>query len=488
MKIQHIFSAIFLGLLFLLTSPEVQAQDNAVLRWNGVALQAVRETKFGPPMTARALAITHTCMFDAWAAYDSKAVGTQFLGALRRPAGEQTDANKTKAVSFAAYRALVDLFPTKKSVFDGLMANYGFDPSDTTTDTSTPQGVGNVACAAVLTMRHQDGSNQLGNLHAGAYSDYTGYASKNTPDLVNDVNFWQPLKVPDGLGGFKVQTFLTPHWGNVTPFGIESGAEFRAPAPYRFFVSPKNIRQRRANFLFVAQVREVLQMSARLSDRDKVVAEYWADGPASETPPGHWCLHAQFVSRRDHHTLDQDVKMFFALTNALFDASISCWDTKRAYDSVRPITAIRTLYAGQKIRAWGGPFKGTQVIRGEDWQPYQAATFVTPAFPEHSSGHSTFSAAAACILRSFTGSDRFGASVTVAPGQSLFEPGVVPKESVTLRWSTFRQASEQAGLSRLYGGIHFQRGNLEGRRAGTAIGKRVWSKSLEYINGTAKAN
>lgn len=112
-----------------------------VVQWNEAALQGVRDSKIGPPMVARALAIIHTCIFDAWAAYDRRAKGTQLGGMLRRPKAERTDANKAKAISFAAYRAAVDLFPgDKATVFDPLMESLGYDPSDTSADTTTLAG------------------------------------------------------------------------------------------------------------------------------------------------------------------------------------------------------------------------------------------------------------------------------------------------------------------------------------------------------------
>jgi hypothetical protein len=133
------------------------------------------------------------------------------------------------------------------------------------------------------------------------------------------------------------------------------------------------------------------------SSEHKAIAEYWADGPGSETPPGHWCLHAQHVSARDGHGLDEDARLFFALTAALLDAGIASWDAKRTYDSMRPITAIRFLFSGREVLAWGGPGLGPRRIRGEDRQPY----IPTPPFGEYVSGHSTFSAAA--VLAGFTG-------------------------------------------------------------------------------------
>jgi hypothetical protein len=101
-----------------------------------------------------------------------------------------------------------------------------------------------------------------------------------------------------------------------------------------------------------AQAEELIKLSAGLTDEQKMTAEYWLDGPSSEPPPGHWNRFAEWVSARDHHSLDDDVKMFFALNNALFDASIAAWDMKREFDSVRPITAITLLFHGTKIRSW----------------------------------------------------------------------------------------------------------------------------------------
>ncbi len=450
------------------------ASDNVVLQWNNAALQAVRATIPGPTVVSRALAVLHTCMFDAWTAYDATAVPTVARRGWRRPASEATDSNKAQAVSFAAYRALADLFPTQKAVFDGLMAQLGYDSSNASTDTGTPAGVGNAASAAVLAVRHHDGSNQMGDLAPGAYSDYTGYKPVNTPTTLVDPNRWQPLLVVNSSGQTTTQSYTTPQWGNVTPFAMASGSAMR-PGPPALYPSAD----------FASQAAELVAISAGLTDVQKVTAEYFADGPNSEFPPGHWALFAQFVSRRDGHTLDDDVKVFFALGNALLDAGICAWDAKRAYDSVRPITAIHFLYAGQLIQAWGGPGLGTQTIRGEDWRPYQLATVVTPPFPEYFSGHSVFSAAGAEILKSFTGSDALGASVTIKAGSSFGEPGIVPAMDVTLSFPTFSSAADQAGMSRRYGGIHFAKGDLTGRALGRVIGAAVWAKAQTYFNGTA---
>ena len=160
----------------------------------------------GPPMVARALAIGHTCMYDAWAAYDARAVGTRLGGELRQPAAERKVTHQARAISFAAYRAGVDLFPGHKtSAFDPLMHELRYDPGDMSTDTTTATGIGNVVAQAVLDFRHRDGANQLGDEAGGMpgvpYSDYTGYAPVNEPlDIrvpfdpatVHNPSSWQP--------------------------------------------------------------------------------------------------------------------------------------------------------------------------------------------------------------------------------------------------------------------------------------------------------
>jgi len=467
--------------------------SNDVILWNKAALQAIRDTRPGPTVVARNLAILHTGIYDAWSAYDPVAIGTQLGGTLRRPEQERTLDNKNKAISYAAYRTLVDLFPSEVTKFNNVMTSLGYDPTNTSTETSTAIGIGNVAAKALLDFRHYDGSNQLGDLHPGAYSDYTGYTPVNTADTINDPNRWQPLRVPDGKGGFVVQKFFTPQWGQVMPFALESRSQLRPT------VGPKTLTSDSEGYK--KQAEEILDISANLGDRKKVIAEYWADGPGSEFPPGHWNLFGQFVSNRDRHDVDTDAKMFFVLNNALLDTSIATWDAKVAYDSERPITAIHYLFNGQKVLAWGGPNQGTQLINGEDWQPYQAATVVSPPFAEYTSGHSGFSAASAEILKRFTGSDTFGASFTqpafqpavntggagtnLAGGAELETPGRIengPATDITLFWATFSDAADEAGISRLYGGIHFEDGDIQGKALGRKVAGLVWNKASSYIS------
>jgi hypothetical protein len=481
-----ILSALIVCPPHIATATESTRVSNISIPWSSAALQGVRDAKLGAPMAARALAVVHTCMYDAWAAYDETAVGTQLGGALRRPPPERTLANKEQAISYAAYRALVDVLPADtNSVYVPLMKQLGYDPADNSTDIETPTGIGNVDCAAVLEYRHHDKSNQLGDMAQGIYSDWSGYHPVNSAATIPvgtaiqrllNPDRWQPLTYIDSFGNLVLQTFSAVQWCFVAPFAMTKGDDLRSvvePGPFKY-----------GSAGYQDQAEEIVALSAGLKDRQKMISEYWFDGPRSEQPPGHWMLFAQWVSQRDHHSLDDDIKMFFAVSNALFDAGIAAWDAKRTYDSVRPLTAIPYLFHGKRIRAWGGPGRGTVEMDGSQWIPYQPATFPTPPFPDYVSGHSTFSAAAARILELWTGSDRFGNSVTLPVGSSKIEPGITPARPVTLTWEQFSDAADEAGMSRRYGGIHFRPADIAGRKLGRAVADRVWSKSQEFFRGT----
>ena len=137
------------------------------------------------------------------------------------------------------------------------------------------------------------------------------------------------------------------------------------------------------------------------------------------------------------------------------------------------------------INSWKGPYQGYGLVPAAQWRPYQANNVITPNFPEYTSGHSTFSGAARVAILAFTGTDYFAAKVTIPKGTSKLEPGTTPAKDVVLSWRDMLDASEQAGMSRRYGGIHFYSGDKHGRANGASTGYWVWDKAKTYINGTA---
>ncbi len=366
------------------------------------------------------------------------------------------------------------------------MLALGYNPKDTSTDLSTPQGVGNVAASAVIADRRNDGSNQYGDLFPGAYHDYTNYVSLNSPMPfcqpatvgtcplnISDPYHWQPL-----INNANVtQVFVGPHWEKVRPFALTSGAQFDSSQPFvdgpLYSKNPGKYKK---------DVNSILSFSRGLTPQQKLIVEYWADGPASELPPGHWSLFAQFISARDAHSVDDDVKMFFAMQNASFDSGIAAWHMKRKFEGVRPITAVRYFYQGNQIVAWGGPGRPTETIDGGKWSPYNPGSNLSPAFPGYVSGHSTFSASSASILRSITGSDTFGFAATIPANFGRVETGV-PAVATTFSYDTFTAAVQEAGMSRLYAGIHFSDDNTDGQLLGNLAAQEAWTKAFTLFAG-----
>lgn len=565
--------------------------------WNEELLAAVRRDQPRPPVVTRYLYHVSAAMYDAWAAYDS---GATAVYRSEIATAEDVEAARREAISYAAYRIMQDRFANSPGAaitlpsMDDLMNLLGYDPSITTVKGSSPAAVGNRIAASVLAQTSTDGSNQDGN-----YADTTGYAPVNGPLVVAepgssgmvDINRWQPLIVPEAL---LEQGFLAPHWGEVTPFAM------KRPSPGAMYIDPGTppLLGGEGDATFRADLVEVIRASGQLDPTDgtminispgvvgnntlgqqdgtghpvnpttgqpyddvmvlrgdwgRVLAEFWADGPLSSTPPGHWNEIANEVSeyegfeRRFGGTgpeldpLEWDVKLYLALNSAVHDTAIATWEVKAHYDFGRPLTFIRAMgQLGQSsdpdgpgyhpnglpledglselitadssapgerhehladfigevaLFAWNGhpadplkEFGGSGWIRAAEWLPYQARTFVTPPFAGYTSGHSGFSRASAEVMTLITGDAYFpgGQGTFVASsgpdGFSLgFEFG--PDADVALTWATYYDAADEAGISRIYGGIHPALDDFPGRILGAQAGIGAFELALRHFNG-----
>lgn len=454
--------------------------------WNRLASAVMITAGTPPTIASRILAIMHTAMYDAWAAYDAVALSTRHGATLRRPLAERTPASQVQALSVAAHAVLRALLPGQRAAIDAHQALLGYDPGATSASPLLPAGIGALAAAALLAWRAGDGANQDGALTSSgiAYADYTSYVARNAPLLVTlptprsaiaDPSHWQPLSFTDAAGAVRTQSFLTPFWGQVRPFALSAASQFR-PGPPALYGSAA----------FAHQVDQVVAAQQALTDRHKAMIEYWTGSTSGHWPTGLWGQAAAHVSSRDNHSEGADVKMYFAMANAQFDAGIAAWDAKRAYDSVRPITAIRYLLAGQNLLSYGpeGPAGGLRLVAGEAWMPYQLAASPTPAHPDYVSGHSALSAAAAEALKCFTGSDTYGHGVTVAARSLRIDPAT-PARDVHLSWPSFTEAACEAGQSRILGGIHFPQADSAGRQLGAQVAAVVHAKAAAYWNGQA---
>lgn len=285
-------------------------------------------------------------------------------------------------------------------------------------------------------------------------------------------------------------------------------------------------------------------------DYTRVLAEFWADGPDSETPPGHWFTLLNYVN--DHpdfekrwngqgpilDDLEWDIKAYFALGGTMHDAAITAWGIKGWYDYIRPVSAIRYMaergqssdpdlpnYSPQglplipgfsglvypvdplfgdgsnlykvKIKAWRGPgyiedpetdVAGVDWILAEDWWPYQRPSFITPPFAGYVSGHSTYSRAAAELLTLMTGDEYFpgGMGEFIAPANEFLVFEDGPSMDVKLQWAKYRDASDQCSMSRIWGGIHPPADDIPGRLIGEKIGIEAFEFAKTYIDPNGK--
>lgn len=572
-----------------------KAEAASVARvFDEVALQAVRRDLPAPTVHSRNLFHTSAAMYDAWAAYDAHARGLFFTEKL---AATDVDAARREAVSYAAYRLLWHRYrqtPGGGEVagcLDEAMTRLGYEPGRTDTRGDEPYAVGNRIAAQLIASTLTDGANE-----DGGYTDTTGFVAQNPPlqvgqegTVMNHPEFWQPLEfeqafTQNGISqGSGVQPYMGAHWRNVTPFAMRraGGALYHdpgaAPVP--------------ADAQMKAWMNEVIRKQSKLDPRNtdtidispgaygnnsvgandghghamnpatgqpyapnvvpvadfgRVMAEFWADGPQSETPPGHWNVIANAVSDSPQLVrklggqgaelprLEWDVKVYLALNGALHDAAITAWEVKRAFTTARPISLIRYAGAlGQSSDASGLSYSpgglaleddlvevvtpdsvngrhagfsvGEVVVKAWEqterdpstgaggvhwkrvgaWMPYQRTTFVTPAFPGFISGHSTFSRAGAEVLADLTGSEFFpgGLMEYVVPRNAGLQFELGPTVDVHLQWATYFDAADQAGQSRLWGGIHIEPDDFVGRRLGQQVGRDAVAKARGLFAG-----
>jgi hypothetical protein len=491
---------------------------------------------------------------------------------------------------------------------DALMAALGYDTNNVSRDVSTPAGLGNSIYDAVSAWFSDDGSRQTNGTQSAPYPDYPvsqgGYVYVNPPlatalegitdgsnHTVVDINQWQRLQIVNSVdqNGFPsgpIQVYLGAQWLTVRPFSLSR----TDPTKPWIDPGPPPFLNRGNDGPFVTNVVELIRRSSQLTPDDgvtldispgsfgnntlgfndgtgrpvnpltgqpytpnivnrgdfaRVLAEFWADGPNSETPPGHWNVIANGVADNPLtmkkiggvgpvvDDLEWDVKVYFAVNAAVHDAACAAWGLKRYYVGWRPLTAVRYLggngqstdpslpsyatnglplitnlielvtadsvasgrHAGLTpgkiaVLAWPGApanpstqHSGVQWIHADNWTTYQKTNFVTPAFPGYNSGHSTFSRAAAEVLAAVTGSPFFpGGLGSYTVTNLTFEQG--PTAPVQLQWASYFDAADQAGISRIWGGIHPPVDDFTGRRVGSQVGQSVWALATQYFDGS----
>lgn len=415
---------------------------DVILDWNAVQLTAIRDYKIlvdvpfphrivptAPPRAARNLAIVHAAMYDAVNA----AQGSDLFYHVNAdaPAGTSAEA----AAAAAAHRLLLRLYPDPQqaALFDAALAE---------------------SLAAV-----PDGAAEENGVHLGeAIAD--NYLAWRGGDGSSAVVRYTPGSEP-GDWGLTPPDFLpplVPQWGNVTPFALTSPDQFAPPGPPALD-SPE----------YAAALNEVKELgrfdSPTRTAEQTEIALFWADGPGTFTPAGHWNQIAQGISLQRGLGLAENAQLFALLNIALADAGIACWRAKYDTGFWRPIAAVRQ--ADQD----GNPLTAPDPT----WIPL----LKTPNFPTYTSGHSTFSGAAEVVLTAFFGVDV--AFTDQSDGHTGFAQRPLA-ETVNRSFTSFAQAAEEAARSRVYGGIHFEFDSADGLAQGRAIGQHVVQTLLTSDN------
>jgi hypothetical protein len=589
--------------------------------WSERALESIRMDTPHPPAQARNLFSYSVCMYDAWAAYDTNAVGFIYRG---KHTAADVAAARREAISYAMYRMMVERLAYSRTATNQADRNpvflslLGYDTNNASRNTSTPAGVGNSIYDVVSAWFINDGSRQTNGIPfpatnpPSAYPDYPmgnprrylfanermdPFAHGTTFDGTNtlfDVNKWQRLIVANAIdqNGFAqnpLQGYAGAPWLWVRAFSLSRTDENKAwidpgPPPYLGGATTAE---------FLSNLVAVIRFSSQLTTADglmvdispatignntlgandghgytlnpvtglpyatnmvlrgdftRALTEFWADGPSSETPPGHWNAVANHVSD-DMATnltpfriggtgpvvdrLQWEVKLYFALNGALHDAACAAWSVKRQYNGWRPISAIRYCGGLGQSSDPGLPsyhINGLPLVpdlielvtaatlasgRHAGLTPGKIAVYCWPGQPEfpntdispvqwlHAEDWMTYQkktfvtpAFPGYISGHSTFSRAAAEVMTAFTGSKWFPNGLGsftitklineagPTQPVTLQWASYYDAADQVGLSRIWGGIHPPVDDFTGRRVGSQVGIGAWALAQKFFDGS----
>lgn len=624
---KHLFTAWVVLLVTLNCEAQVnwyvpKTNYSIARNWNERILEGIRMDTPHPPVHARNLFTFSVCMYDAWAAYDTNAVGFIYRG--KHTAADVAVARR-EAISYAMYRMMLERHAYSRTATNqsyanpNFMAALGYDTNYVLRTTNTPAGVGNLIYDAVSAWFINDGSRQtngtpypIANPPGPVYPDYpTGHprryaflngqlnpAYPGTTDGTNntlvDVNVWQRLYVTNSIdqNGFPqppLQGYAGNQWLWVRPFAlsrIDESKPWIDPGPPPFLGTATHTE-------FLSNLVAVISASSQLTTEDGVMVdispatlgnntlgandgigyttnpvtglayasnvvlrgdytraltEFWADGPSSETPPGHWNSIANHVSD-DMATnltpfriggtgpvvdrLEWDVKLYFTLNSALHDAACAAWSVKRYYNGWRPLSAIRHCGGLGQSSDPGLPSYHTNGLplvtnlielvtldtvnsgRHAGLTPGKIAVFSWPGQPEfpdtetsgvrwvHAEDWMTYQkktfvtpAFPGYISGHSTFSRAAAEAMTAFTGSRWFPNGLGtytlpklvnelgPTQPVTLHWASYYDAADQVGLSRIWGGIHPPADDFAGRRVGAQVGQSAWALTQKVFNGS----
>jgi hypothetical protein len=406
-------ASLLLGLSLSISPAQSPVDDDLVIRWNEAALLAIKAEKTPPPIASRHLAILHIAIFDS----------VNSIRRTHRPfeveAKTEGDTSQIAAAGGAAHRILTTFYPNRSREFDQLLAESV--PGDTEA-IERGLNLGRYVGREILRWRSEDGHDREVRFKNGT-----------------EPGEWAPTP-PAFAKPFG------PHWPKVTCFALVRGFQLRTGGP------PK-LPEKAYTDAFEEVKRLGSKNSKARTAEQTEIAKFWADGEGTVTPPGRWNRIAQSVSRRKGLNLPENARLFALLNVAMADVGIACWDCKYHFNFWRPIQGIREADRD------GNP----DTAPDREWEPL----LITPPFPSYTSGHSSFSGAAATILADVFGKDAIA-----------FETASDGLPDVKRKFTGFWAAAEEAGISRIYGGIHWQFDNTDGLAGGKKVATIVLENRL----------
>jgi len=408
-----------------LPAQAAQGGDGAEIlrRWYRLVLRLVRHTPtYSPPVASRAFAYLGVAAYQAVASGSTSLLSLegQLNGLKDLPARETgatySDAIITHCVMATAIKAFFgNTGPTGQRVMAATEKKLKGEALAGVDDAVAERSLryGEALTAGIVAWSQGDG---------GAVVENMGFPMDYTPN--EGAARWVPTSAIR-----QQQAPLLPGWGRNRTFAMPDGAACPLPAPPDYSED--------AASAFHREAMEVYETARTLTPGQEEIARFWSDDPMlSPTPPGHWISIALDLLDQEKAGLDRSADLLMRLGVAMADAFIGCWNAKFQYDLLRPVTYIRRVIDPK-------------------WEPL----LITPPFPEYPSGHSTQSGAAAAVLASVYGA-RFSFT-----DRTHERDGLAPRQ-----FESFAAAAAEAGISRLYGGIHFRAAIERGLDQGRCIG------------------
>lgn len=448
------------------------ADTGFVSKWTTTHYALARAERLSPPVAARTSAYAAIALYEGWAAFSDslRSMAGQLNGLTELPGPDREERYDPALVAMQAQTTVLRELLKEGFASTGVAITR---LHDSLLAARTSQGVpepvrrrsleyGEELGRAILAWSATDGfagrtfayqppkgdgywtptatAAQYRSQNLSMERDFVGFdnptaAARPGESSDRSITVNRPKRPNTTVPGINPLAALEPAWGSMRTFALDSAAACPAPPPHPFSTS-------KASPLY-AEALEVYELRRGLTEEQKRIAYFWADNPGeSGTPAGHWMSVVSSVSDQWALSPEQTVEAYALTAIAVADAFIGCWREKFATHVLRPISYIQRYI-------------------DPAWQPL----LNTPNFPTYTSGHSTQSAAAAEVLTALFGDNR-----------PYDDPTHITLGHPVKRLASFREAAHQAGMSRLYGGIHFSMDNLGGRQQGECIGRAVLAR------------